>query len=387
MTEKELQFFIDNGVVENRYLEYKKELKIDRDKEKKEFLADISSFANASGGKIIYGISEERETGKPKEIVGIDFKNVDQEIQKLDNIIKTGIEPRIVGIEIIPIKIQNSKFVITISIPKSWISPHRVIFDNHGHFYIRTSNVKHRLDVSELRVAFNITESATERIKNFRANRVASIISAETPVNFINNSSKVLLHLVPLNSLTAGTLFNIESAQWDQLRPLHCNGWDNSYNFDGYLAYAKDKYGKCYSYTQLYRNGIVEAVQGDLFELENENKYFNAYFLEGEILKGLKHYLLLQSSIGVPLPIFIFLTFTGCKGASLQKRYVSFGKNNSNADDIKIDRDILFFPEILLDSYEIKPHIFFRPVLDSIWNACGYAGCANYDDDGNWGKT
>lgn len=382
MTLEELQLLIDNGVVENRYLEYKKELKLDRDKEKREFLADVSSFANASGGKIIYGISEDRETGKPKEIIGIDFdsNNLDKEKQKVESIIYAGIEPRIVGVDVDFLLIQDTKYVITISIPKSWISPHRVIFNNHGHFYIRTSSGKHSLDVSELRVAFNITESATERIKNFRANRVASVISGETPVDFVDKPGKVLLHLVPLNSLTAGTLYNIDSSQWDRLRPLYCPGWDNSFNFDGYLAYAKGQHGKCYSYAQLYRNGVIEAVQGDFFQQEQDNRHFHARHMEGELLNGLRNYLLLQNSIGIPLPIFVFLTFTGCKGAYLVNRNM----RSFRPDDIKIDRDILFFPEILLDSYETKPHVFFRPVLDSIWNACGYAGCANYDDDGNW---
>jgi predicted HTH transcriptional regulator len=48
----------DNSVPESKTLEYKKDLTLKNDYNKKEFLSDISAFANTSGGDIIYGIKE-----------------------------------------------------------------------------------------------------------------------------------------------------------------------------------------------------------------------------------------------------------------------------------------------------------------------------------------
>jgi len=118
MTIEELQVLINNSVIENRSLEYKKDLKIGRDAEKREFLADISSFANSIGGKIYFGISEDRSSGRPKELIGIDIDNVDQLLQKLDNIIKTGIEPRIIGIEFEHVEISKVKISYRLTSPK-----------------------------------------------------------------------------------------------------------------------------------------------------------------------------------------------------------------------------------------------------------------------------
>jgi predicted HTH transcriptional regulator len=50
--EADLQELIKNQISEKKNLEYKAELSLLSDKEKKEFLADISSFANSNGGDI-----------------------------------------------------------------------------------------------------------------------------------------------------------------------------------------------------------------------------------------------------------------------------------------------------------------------------------------------
>ena len=56
-------------------------------------MANISSFANASGSDLIFCIAEDRKTGNPEELVGIEIENIDQEIQRLEHIIRDGIEP------------------------------------------------------------------------------------------------------------------------------------------------------------------------------------------------------------------------------------------------------------------------------------------------------
>ncbi len=54
--ESDLQALVDNNVPEGKTLEYKESLHSDHPTEKKEFLADVSSFANAAGGDLIHGI-------------------------------------------------------------------------------------------------------------------------------------------------------------------------------------------------------------------------------------------------------------------------------------------------------------------------------------------
>ena len=50
----DLQALIENEVAESRTIEYKQSLPGNSRDDRKEFLADVSSFANASGGHLIY---------------------------------------------------------------------------------------------------------------------------------------------------------------------------------------------------------------------------------------------------------------------------------------------------------------------------------------------
>ncbi len=54
----DIDALIENAVGESRTLEYKREMPNQSDKDRKEFLADISSFGNAAGGDILYGVKE-----------------------------------------------------------------------------------------------------------------------------------------------------------------------------------------------------------------------------------------------------------------------------------------------------------------------------------------
>ena len=65
---QDLQELVDDQVIEQKTLEYKRDLPGKTDSDRKEFLCDVSSFANTASGHIVYGIRE--EDGKPAEVIG-----------------------------------------------------------------------------------------------------------------------------------------------------------------------------------------------------------------------------------------------------------------------------------------------------------------------------
>jgi len=210
---QDIELLVSNAVREGRTIEYKQQLPAGRDDDKKEFLADVSSFANASGGDLIYGVEEERDsnghaTGIPSAVPGIDGINADQAIQRMENMIRDGIEPRIPGVQIKAVDGFPSGPVIIIRLPHSWASPHMVTFKASPKFFSRTSAGKAPLDVPEIRAAFVQSESLPRRINQFREERIGRIVAGEGPVQLVSGPT-VVFHIVPVSAFHSGTQIDV----------------------------------------------------------------------------------------------------------------------------------------------------------------------------------
>ncbi len=380
ITDSDLQSLIDNAVSERKTIEYKQILQVNSDSEKKEFLADVSSFANASGGDLIFGISTEKDI--PKSLGGIDITNAD--ITKLDSMIRDGIEPRPPSVVIQQIPLSNSKNVLIIRIAKSWLSPHRVTYKGHDKFYSRSTNGKYSLDVSELRIAFSLSEALTEKIRRFREDRISKINADETPVPF-EGKAKIALHLIPLISFNPAQIYEIERIATGPIRmpPIYCNGWNQRYNLDGIITYSGNATEKSHTYTQLYRSGIIEAVEGFLLRSRDSKLFIPSIAYEEELIDSLNVYLKVLQHIKVELPILLFLTLLNVKDYYM---YVDPSRYHF-IERHAIDRDILLLPETIIENYNDIPDKILKPCFDAIWNACGFPNSFNYDKENKWKKS
>lgn len=385
ITKDDLQALIDNSELEGKTIEYKQSLPDNSDSDKKEFLADISSFSNASGGDLIYGITEDRNKGIPKKLEGLTIENVDREINRLESMIRDGIKPRISGIVIQPIKVLESKVALLIRIPRSWNSPHCVTLKGHDKFYARSTKGKYSMDVTELRIAFNLSETITERIRRFREDRISKIFANETPVPFYD-TAKVVLHLIPINSFNPAQRYEINkiASHLEKIQPIYPSGYNHRYNLDGLLTYSGGRKEKSRSYVQLFRVGIIEAVEGELLDPRHyDGKLLIPGLLyEKKLIKSLPLYLSALETINVELPIFVFLTLVGVRGYLMDADRFGLGID----EDDTIDRDILLLPEVVIENYDIVPEDVLRPCFDAIWNACGFSGSRNYNNTGKWIK-
>jgi hypothetical protein len=375
ISEEDLKRLIENQVLEKKGLDYKLTLPSNSDGDKKEFLADVSSFANSGGGDIIYGISQDNRTGLPKELLGVDSPNIDQETLRLESMVRDGIEPRIPSIATHPVRLPNSKTAIILRIQKSWVAPHRINLKNDRRFYARSSNGKYELDVGELRNAFNLSESLNDKIKRFRENRIASIFANETPVPF-QSCAKLVLHMIPLISFDPSVSFDVAKIQSSQYRPIGAQGWGHRYNLEGLVASSTSNEGLAEAYTQVYRNGIVEAVEGYMLKPYNDRKLVPSVAYEGELISSFTEYLSALKSLGVQMPVVVFLTFVNIKGYSMAL--------SNSMESYMIDRDVLFLPEVLLNSYDVKAEQVLKPIFDAVWNSFGLPNSRNYNDKGEW---
>ncbi|MCJ7506226.1 ATP-binding protein [Candidatus Bathyarchaeota archaeon] len=98
INEETLQALVKDGAREDKFLEFKESLSISTSDEKEEFLADVSSFANTAGGDLVLGMTETE--GVASELRGMPIPDIDTETQRIESIIRDGIDPRILGIVI-----------------------------------------------------------------------------------------------------------------------------------------------------------------------------------------------------------------------------------------------------------------------------------------------
>jgi len=379
VTESDLDALVSNQVRESRTIEYKEALPGSSDSEKKEFLADTSSFANAAGGDLIYGIQE--DAGLPINVSGCTIADVDAEIRRLDSIIQTGLDPRIPGVSIRDVALSNGQAAIIIRIPKSWASPHMIVFKGWGRFYSRNSAGKYMLDVPELRAAFLLSETTSERIRQFRTERLSKIIADEGPLT-LGDSAKVVLHIVPFNAFNPGITYDVSALanETSGLRPLYIyvGGWSYRHNFDGFLTYSyHSDQALAESYLQVFRSGIIEAVDATILSEYDGKREIPSKLYEMELLDAVPKYLSLQQRMGIEPPLLIMVSFLGVKGYQLSAQEYRFRGD-------AIDRDALLISEIMLESFQFNLASMMRPVFDAVWNAAGFPRCLNYDENGTW---
>ncbi len=375
--ESDLQTLIVNQVAEGKSIDYKRELPSGNDESKRELLADVSSFANASGGYLVFGVEE--SAGIPTNICGLSITDADAEIRRIESSIQDGISPRIPGLAIKPINLQNKNVVIVVHIPRSWALPHMVTFKNYSKFYSRNSAGKYQLDVNEIRSAFLLSESAAERIRNFRLERLGIIVANQTPIP-MEKGAKLILHVVPISAFNIRSQFDVISISTQELQPLNVySGWNHRINLDGKVTFEQSGNPLfANTYLQIFRNGVIEAVETHytISQTGKSSYIYRAY--ERDLLKLIERLIKVQENIGVQSPLFIMLSFLGVKG------YVMGFDSGFGRFGNPIDRDALLLPVAILEDYNSDLFAIMKPIFDNIWNACGHEKTLNFDDAGNW---
>ena len=375
-----LQGLVDNEVHEGKTIEYKRELPGHADSEKVPFLATLSSFANTAGGDLLLGVAA--EDGVPKALDGIEIANLDKQKLRIEQIVANGLEPRLPRINLQPVEVAEKRYVLVVRVPRSWVAPHRV--RKNDKFYGRNSAGKYPLDVGEVRTAFTLSDTVTERIRAFRTHRIAMVLEGESPVTLVEGG-RVVFHLVPLASFAAPLTLDVVAAydsRQIQILPLTAHGWtsvSDRINLDGVATYLGAEPDMAFAYTQLFRTGVIEAV----FPLERKPDgyiYLSGTEIEGELIEGLKSYLPALRDLGIDPPIYAFLSLVGIYGCTLRGE----GLRVTIAQASGLKQDVVNFPEAVVERYDSEPGALLRPIFDILWNTFGYRCTPNYDKHGNW---
>ncbi|HSB01694.1 MAG TPA: ATP-binding protein [Anaerolineales bacterium] len=377
----DLKQLIENKVSGCRTVEYTECLPDDTFDSQKEFLAEVASFANTAGGNLVYGIKE--ENGIPVALPGIPGKDPDSEIIRLEKLLRDHIQPKCQGVVIRAVDMTPAAPVIIIRIPESWTKPHVVNFQGHWRFYARNSAGKYPLGVTELKSAFLTTTGLGEQIRSFHLDRLNKISFDEAPVSLMGKA-RTIFHLVPYSAFESGSALRFAAMEDIWSIPLmYASTSSYRSNLDGLVVYHEQGDGGLSAgYTQVFRNGIIESVNANLFGSSVEGPYLPSVTFETDTIAFLDACLAFYRKLCIRMPAVLFVSLAGAQDCQLAvHRRPDTRHKNVN----RIDRDPLLLPEVILESLAVHLATVLKPVFNAIWNSIGWERLYGYAETGEKG--
>jgi hypothetical protein len=170
--------------------------------------------------------------------------------------------------------------------------------------------------VHEIRAAFLAGETAHENLRRFRTERVARILTPETPAAMADGP-KLIFHALPVSvdGEVWPRLLNLEEQAIVQaLALIGGTTRDFRFNLDGYVVHTLRDEPSRQCYTQLFRSGGIEAVSGGVVTKDERRGGFSPQYMEEKVIGAMNSYKRFWSTLGVTPPLSVSLTLFGVKG-------------------------------------------------------------------------
>jgi len=137
--------------------------------------------------------------------------------------------------------------------------------------------------------------------------------------------------------------------------------------------------GRYRAFTQLYRNGAIQAYSGDITSHVEGSQKLRLRDISNHSANVIHRALLYYKKLGIPPPIELRLKLMGVKG------YTRFADRFE--DPVPIMRDNLDFAPLVIEKLDLtfqEVGTALRPIFDVLWQACGKEGCPDFDTSGKW---
>jgi hypothetical protein len=125
-------------------------------------------------------------------------------------------------------------------------------------------------------------------------------------------------------------------------------------------------------YTQIFRDGRIEAVSCNIVSQGNGNLILSAPYIEEIILEGSQRMVTGLRSLGIPQPFVVMAGLNGVKGAVIQT------DRGLRSRVIKIDRPRLILPEVWIEDDDFDLSAKMEQTFNALWNAGGHTGSPRY---------
>lgn len=374
-----LKDLVESKVEEGKHIDFKHAIDVKDPQKKLAYATDLVSFANSSGGNIVYGVSE--KNGSAQSLCGIQSKDVDGEKRKLIQIAENWVEPKIPGLHLVSLEVDEKKFLV-LHVPESWNAPHMVCGNEQTLFKMRQGSQNTIMDIEQIRAAFLLGRDEISRFNELMSRRVQEVISFQGS-EMLQSRGFVISHVVPISAIRSRTVLSsddLEKSRGEfQSQPFHTGR--ARFNLEGYLQSRIEDQQEGYGwYIQVFRNGMLEFVdtQSLWYQLRDNNTSIDTLEIEALITKFAHRSMKYLNECQVPGPYYLFLTITDLSGCSIgedERRLRSSASRTIRQNPLKL-------PEVSLiagDLGQVSKNL--RPLFDTLWQASGFRACSNYNSD------
>lgn len=184
---------------ESRTLDFKEAFPSGGHKGVRDFLADVTAFANTDGGDIIIGVREDKN-GVAAEVVGIDPNGLDQELRRIDDQLRSLVDPSVPSFKVRELQQPDGNSVLVMRVGASLIAPHRVAYDKSSRFYRRANRSNFEMNTAEIRQAFAASRDYPDRIRDLHQKAVAAIQGSDMPTRIVAGPT-LIVTVAPLSVL------------------------------------------------------------------------------------------------------------------------------------------------------------------------------------------
>jgi hypothetical protein len=358
---------------EGYQIEYKAAVQFKEKQDKLDLLAGLTSFANTAGGDFLIGVGA--SSGLPVSVTGWDGIDVDREKQRIENLLRDQVEPRL-SCTVHEVRLTNGNSVVLIRVPWSWAQPHMVRMDQVNRFYYRRSAGKDIMTVMQLRAAFALTSRLEEQIGRFRQERISAIKNGTDSRLVSPPGPTVVVHVVPFEAFRSGFTLNLETAMTHAqggLLPLGTGSNGHVYTLDGIFCF--DELPECNAYTQVFRNGIIETASRRLLAHPHGKKFIPCGAVPRDVLEYVRSATRSYERLSVAPPLVAMMSIVNVLGfefATSTELGVAYYAH-------RVDRDDLLLPSVLIQDFTTPPVDVCRPMFDALLNAAGFPKWPEHD--------
>lgn len=379
-----LESLSDNAVPETQGVEYKQQPpskdSADVLKQREEFLKDVTGMANAGGGVILYGVTNE---GKLSPLKDEKPENYDQLSRRLEQWIDNGIEPRPHGVRFEKIDIDDD-YILLLRIPNTMAGPfwakvpgqQGAADTGRRIFKIRRGTRVIDMSYHEVREAFDRNSNALVHARNWVHERVQQYhrFGVATP----------LLHIIPLASYQRATdplaVADIRAHELIFAPLFEGTSPIGRHNFDGIRLSSSDQWGD--AFVQIFRNGSLEISE----QIVSSNEDFKAHGgseyhlhetnLADFVVKSLQFGLKYSHALGPQSSTMVCVSLVQASMAALVQ----------NHRPKSTDRSMLEVPPFIVESGPSMEEVdrVAKASLDMLLQGYGFARCVLFTPEGRW---